>query len=116
MNPKKLVATALLLASSTASATDGNTLYEWGTSDSPVEKGLLLGYISGAVENGFFQQRSQGLVGENSVVPRYCLPKNATAAQGVDVVVKYLRDHPEERAFAGAQLVWSAFIKAFPCH
>src|SRR5262245_409828 len=32
-----------------------------------------------------------------------------------DIVVKYLRSHPEKRAAAATEVVTSAFLESFPC-
>ena len=45
-----------------------------------------------------------------------CLPQsNVTARQLVDVVMAYLRAHPEARAYSAASVGHVAFSEAFPC-
>ena len=44
-----------------------------------------------------------------------CLPKNASVGQVMDVVVNYLRDHPDGRHFAMAREAELALNSAFPC-
>ena len=45
-----------------------------------------------------------------------CVPEARVAlGQLTDVVIKYLRDHPEERHLHGAVLVITAVSDAFPC-
>ena len=47
---------------------------------------------------------------------RLCLPQsNVTARQLVDVVMAYLRAHPEARAYSAASVGHVAFSQAFPC-
>ncbi len=46
---------------------------------------------------------------------RSCIPENVTNGQVSDVVIKYLRDHPEERHILAAILVVKAMAEAFPC-
>jgi Rap1a immunity proteins len=43
------------------------------------------------------------------------LPKEATGKQVTDLVVGYLRDHPDARQYVVAQEVTLALVKAFPC-
>ena len=44
-----------------------------------------------------------------------CLPKNASVGQVMDVVVIYLRDHPQSRHFTMASEAARALNSAFPC-
>jgi hypothetical protein len=44
-----------------------------------------------------------------------CLPKNATVQQIVDIVAKYLSDHPERRHFSASSESGIALMQAFPC-
>jgi Ssp1 endopeptidase immunity protein Rap1a len=45
-----------------------------------------------------------------------CLPqKRVTTRQLADLVMAYLRDHPETRSFSAASLGHAAFNLAFPC-
>src|SRR5436190_1415229 len=44
-----------------------------------------------------------------------CVPIRATVGQLVDVVVKYLREHPKDRHHAAAALIITALPEAFPC-
>lgn len=46
---------------------------------------------------------------------RFCTPDNVTNGQMEDIVVKYLKDHPDERHMLAAILVVKAMTKAFPC-
>lgn len=47
--------------------------------------------------------------------PLYCQPKGVTGAQVQSIVVRYLRDKPEQRHLAAASSVAMALIGAFPC-
>jgi hypothetical protein len=48
-------------------------------------------------------------------VNNVCLPKNAVVEQVVDVVKKYLIEHPESRHYSGMSEVMAALQTAFPC-
>lgn len=61
---------------------------------------LALGYVLGAADS--LDQRS------------YCLP-HVQLGQIADVVVAYLKAHPERRHQMGAPLVHEALSSAFPC-
>ena len=56
-----------------------------------------------------------------NVTPRdgkrfYCLPDEATNGQMYEVVMKYLRDNPEQLHTPFRFLIVLAFEKAFPCN
>jgi len=69
---------------------------------------LCLGYISGAVQQLQLLQMLQ---------PKQfaCIPTGVTNGQIVDVVVKYLRDHPENRQWSASFFVTNALVTAWPC-
>lgn len=45
----------------------------------------------------------------------FCPRPEVKAGQTVDIVVKYLEAHPENRDFPGTILVGDALVEAFPC-
>jgi hypothetical protein len=104
-----LGAVALLAMAGEARATfmDGNRLYEDCTGAVNFGEGVCLGYILGVVD----QWESVRLV-QNE--PR-CVPDGVKARQVNDVVVNYLRDHPENRSYAALSLVTVAVSKAWNC-
>ncbi len=109
-----LSALFLLLVSASANAqrvstTTGNDLLESCESKGNFEQAFCLGYITGVTD-------IEGL--DSAVYPerrRSCVPENVTNGQARDVVVKYLKDHPEERHLQAAILVAKAMGQAFPC-
>ena len=46
----------------------------------------------------------------------FCNPPNIKNKQLVDIVTKYLKDHPEKLHMDDGRLVVDAFIDAFPCN
>jgi endonuclease YncB( thermonuclease family) len=98
------------MTSDAAGITDGNSLLSTCTEDpthATYSHGECLGYIEAVIQillNG-------GAVGDW----RACLPGNGTIGQAKDVVLKSLRDHPEQRHFAAAGLIAAALHEAFPC-
>jgi hypothetical protein len=96
------VVSALALWPSAARAHDGN--YLWANCDSREDAKQLycLAYITGVSD-------------AVRIAGSFCPPDNATYGQSKDVVIKYLRDHPEERHYAAAFLVGYALGSVFPC-
>ena len=45
-----------------------------------------------------------------------CLPNHATIQQIVDLVAKYLSDHPERRHYGASSEAGIALMEAFPCN
>jgi hypothetical protein len=76
--------------------------------------GFCLGYISGILD-------SQSLwdylvhVGKDYPQTHYCLPDEATNSQVVQVVLKFLNDHPERLHEPANTLILEALHNAFPC-
>jgi hypothetical protein len=84
----------------------GNKLFErCGASRDTADYTGCLGYVAGVVDALHMM--------ENSGV---CPPQGSTVGQTVDVVMKYLRDHPEARHHAAAGEVFLALRQAFPCN
>lgn len=46
---------------------------------------------------------------------RGCVPPQVASGQLVDITVNYLKQHPAQRQFLGAQLIADAIAEAFPC-
>ena len=108
------VGTAALIAPRVAPAQfyDGNKLYGFCTARESEatyyqQDARCTAYIIGAVDELTLLQQAHGLPA--------CLPANATVGQLRDVVEKYLRDHPEKRAFAASAMVSVALREAFAC-
>ena len=56
-----------------------------------------------------------GVTDALSLMGAICTPEHFTARQAIDVVVKYLRAHPEQRPLSAAMQVRGALQEAFPC-
>ena len=84
----------------------GSKLYSECTSSDNLDQMHCLGYVNGIADV---------LSGNDRVnVFRACLP-DITTGQAMDIVVKSLRNRPEDRHLPAALLVASAFAAAFPC-
>jgi hypothetical protein len=53
---------------------------------------------------------------KSSVLRQPCPGKGVTNEQVVDVVVKWLEDHPENRELPAPYIIMESLNKAFPCH
>lgn len=70
------------------------------------EDGLCGGFVTGVAD-----------VAANSLVRGYrvCFPKQVVTGQLTLVVIKYLREHPEDLHYGADSLVLTALEGAFPC-
>ncbi|WP_340099020.1 Rap1a/Tai family immunity protein [Sinorhizobium fredii] len=111
MNKLMLAAAAATLAAATpAAASDyfyfenGNKLLRACDGDA-YAKGFCLGYVTGISDalNGFRQVNN---------LPR-CTERMVTTGQARDVVLKYLKDHPEQRHRPAAGLAMTAIVEGF---
>jgi len=110
----KVLACLLFLVCSPARAQQvsqetGDTLLEACESKTEFRQSYCFGYITGVAD-------IEGM--EAAVFPdrrRACRAEGVTNGQIKDVVVKYLKEHPEDRHFLAAILVMQAMAKAFPC-
>jgi Rap1a immunity proteins len=66
------------------------------------ESSFCAGYVAGITDA---LQRSRTV----------CLPKHVTVRQARDIIIKYLRNHPEERHYSAASEIALALKQAFPC-
>jgi hypothetical protein len=105
-----VVATGLLWPVSTFSQADhvttfltGNQLYENCTSETNLAlKTFCLGYVAGIFDS-------------LDTLRMTCRPNEVTMGQTQDIVVNYLRDHPEERHHGASDVVGVVLVKTFPC-
>ena len=82
---------------------DGNRIYNsCGGTD-----GMELSYCA-----GYVAAMSDALVATGHA----CMPADVTVQQAVDVVMKYLRDHPEQRQYSAWYLGRTALSLRFPCN
>ncbi len=82
----------------------GNELYDWCTSNNWA---LCYGFVESAADIYTAQNTNSA-----------CMPtgqSGVTVEQVVDVVKKYLADHPETRNYPAYSIVLVALDRAFPC-
>jgi hypothetical protein len=104
------MATAVALACLPTAAradVDGNELSHLCTSKGARANGLCYGYVTAIAE---VARGDDGLYGHHA-----CLPEHTTRRQAVEVVKRYLDQHPEQRHYGASGLVAEALAEAFPC-
>ena len=79
---------------------DGNALYELCSSPGTTDQSYCAGYLGG--------------IGD-SLVGQLCTSTEVSLLQVKDVVLKYLRDHPEQHSHAAYSIGREALTLAFPC-
>jgi Rap1a immunity proteins len=106
------VLSALVYAApSYAEFLDGNRLFELCDDEAPdYKQDVCLGYVMGVIDVlvSYSDVEIEQRIG-------LCAPKNVSAAQLREIVVRYLKQHPEERHYAALNTVGAAVRDAFPC-
>lgn len=125
---KRLFVCALAAYPAPSLAFDGNALLRM-CEKPPLshERGVCNGFIIGASSGielaslkagdaaGLPESDWEAFRRYGQLVAGYCEPERVENGQLVDVVTKFLRDHPEHRHENAAITVAMAFISAFPC-
>lgn len=115
-----LIVACLVVTGSAGAATyTGNRLSELCVSD----KSFVLGYVVGMADKagddiGIASARLAGDLRLATLlyeIENYCIPKEATLGQAVDVFCKFLRDNPGERHLPASVLAAKSFSKVWPC-
>ena len=113
-----LIALVVIFQGSSSYGGEGSgTTYEFGcrllASDTrtPIDKAEAVkeGECSGAIDAVFMLRRAL----DQSI--RFCPPPRKNHAQNVNIVVKYLDDHPEQMNDDFTLLAIRAFDRAWPC-
>lgn len=72
--------------------------------------GHCLGYVEGVIEGTLVTS----ILTNQGAYP-YCLPAGSTSLQEVNVVAKYMNDHPEHLHWPAGLIINTALKSAFPC-
>ena len=93
---------------------DGNALYA-GLADYRTEP--MRDIVTASAATGFVLGVADTLrgFGDSRTGLQFCLPSEATRGQVIDLVLAYLRDHPELRHYTAWSLTAAALSLAFPC-
>lgn len=107
---------ALVLATTVSSAAvaqkdeaSGNHWNQFCTSEQMWQRLTCVGFINGVLDGYFLAQSEAG-----SAKP-YCIPREATKEQMVNIVSRHLRHYPERTHLPFALLTVQALRAAFPC-
>lgn len=101
---------------------DGNSLGEFcreSPRPTPVEMlhlGMCAGYIVGikdAEETTKISLKAANMEDKRSL--KFCVDQRVTNGQLIDVVNKFLKDHPEILHLSAAMLIQGALAHSFPC-
>jgi hypothetical protein len=84
----------------------GNQLYEYCQREASL---VCLGYVMGVADT-IADASSAG-----DMTTRICPDRGVNPGQMMDVVVNFLRAHPERRHQAAPGIVAAALVEAFPC-
>ncbi len=100
-----------------SAAGESETFFEFESGSNLLESrdhslnGVCVGYIEAIVDAMHTVQDSGGTVNGW----RACIPQGVTVRQLRDLVIRFLRAHPELRHLAAIDLVTNALAEAFPC-
>jgi hypothetical protein len=112
---RRMIAAVLvsLAVSGPAWGMDGNKLYSYCSDTSRFESGVCMGVIVGNID----AMKAISTYSKSTKWLRnyFCLPLNATNGQLVEIVIKYLKGHPETRHTRASDEIYIALQKAFPC-
>lgn len=96
-----------------ATAYDGNALYEWAKANDRINNSSASGTdpLMSGMFTGFVVGISNYMIANDDI----CVPSSAKNSQAMDIVKNYLRAHPEKRTDDAVYLVSDAMRAAFPC-
>jgi len=102
-----VVALTILAGEASADFMTGNKLNAFCASSKLNEQSGCAGYVEGVIDYMEWVRLEQH--------KPQCIPMGTQAPQVADVVLDYLRDHPEMRSYAATDLVVLAITKAWNC-
>jgi Rap1a immunity proteins len=80
----------------------------------PYLAGLYEGYIFGFTHGAVSVFIDNTIMWNNCDID-FCIPGSATKEQTIDIVSKFLKDHPEQLHENAVDLIMEAMKQAFPC-
>jgi hypothetical protein len=99
----------------------GNQLLVYAESNRDDLIKYMAGYMTGAAYQRHFTEMDARLYDDSRAGPPrrpvvgFCKPESATPTQAVDIVVKYLKAHPESRDMPHPSLTFFALSEVWPC-
>lgn len=88
---------------------DGEQLYKYCTSTKLAENNTCAGYIGGVLDT------MTTLTGSDVIKKLICIPVNVKLSTIRDVLVSYLKKHPEELGLNASSLILDPLVEAYPC-
>ncbi len=111
---KKALVAAAMLFPLPAAALTGNALLESCESSSPLFQATCDGYIWGNAEGVATMNSNDGKLGTG--IPKLiCTPNGVSPKQVIDVVKRYLHNHPESLHESVSVLTFYALAESFRC-
>ena len=86
-----------------------------GLPTNDIYAGWCAGWVQAAIELTGLNEGWHEFTGAKNGLMDFCTPEGVTTAQGIRIVVKYLRDHPEHLNEDGMALTVASLRAAFPC-
>lgn len=109
---RAIAAAALTLIGFGAHAETGNEFATWcKAQQGGFERGMCLGYLDGVIDT-----HTSFIIAGSGALGFICIPDKVTKGQARDVVLKYMRDNPEQTHLSASTLVIAALREAFPCN
>jgi hypothetical protein len=102
-----MIGLAMMLAAATSSLSYKTGEDLWRECNGPGAP-ICLGYLTGAVD-------SIVMMDVYYRAPHHFCVSQVPASQIMEVVVAYLKAHPEQRRFNASSIVWTAMGEAYPC-
>ena len=107
---KKIILSLVFISSLLAMS--GNMLYEYGLEYVKAKNGLK----TDGTKVGLFGGYITGVNESIGVLGAYCIPKNTDGMAILDIVFRYLENHPEKRNQIASLLVIEALKEVYPCY
>ena len=104
-----------MLATRTVSAQEGaffltgNNLLEACTSTKSSAGNFCAGYVAGVSD------AVRWVAFDTNSAQSFCSGRGVNSTQVQDIVIKYLKEHPEVRQYSAPSMIYPALIAAFPC-
>jgi hypothetical protein len=87
---------------------------QYSGSETSYTAGLCQGYVRGVSDavDALFRLTAST---QPDAIPLFCIPKDSTNHQILDVAITFVKGHPEKRHAPTKFLVLDSLVEAFPC-
>ncbi len=107
-----IISLALIATDTRAGWINGNELYKKCT----VKESSELYFMDSSYCLGYIMAVTEVYLSSGKFYKISCIPGEVDPGQLKDILVKYLRDHPEKRHLSGYALIMESQVAAFPCN